>query len=260
MCSVWREGFIHCINRAAAQVKGSSCWKCGYTQTIKKCLHFIIGKTKVVFWGRKYFHWKNVSTLYFLFSSPGRSSAVDVMEAPRWSNPRRMEAKIFPLFMLLLLMKIILLCVMLQTHHYSLILGTFPPSSGDIISGDSLGLDQMNPSKSKRILKYVCAGSQWLVPVSGTTAGYLPCNAWNPPKNQNGLLQVTYKGLASCQTQTVKNHETGQWVEWCYAPSTLTLGLFWFVCVNKNWEIFSFNEGMTHTMKASHWVKYRHDF
>lgn len=121
-------------------MRGSSCLKCGYTQTIKKCLHFIIGKTKVVFWGRKYFHWKNVSTLYFLFSSPGRSSPVDVMEGPRCSNPSRMKAKILPLFMLLLPMKIILLCVMLQALHHCLILGTFLPSSGDIISGDSLGL------------------------------------------------------------------------------------------------------------------------
>lgn len=47
----------------------------------------------MVFWGRKYFHWKNVSTLYFLFSSPGRISAADVMERPRCSNPGRMKAK-----------------------------------------------------------------------------------------------------------------------------------------------------------------------
>ena len=159
----------------------------------------------MVFWGRTYFHWKNVSTPYFLFSSPDRSSAVDVMEGLRCRNPSRMKAKIFPLFMLLLPMKIILLCVMLQTHHYPLILGTFLLSSGDIISGDSLGLDEINPSKSKRILKYVCAGSP-----NGWDNCRLPSlQCMNPPQNQNEPLQARYKGLASCQTQTFKNHETG---------------------------------------------------
>lgn len=84
-------------------------------------------------------------------------------------------------------------------------------------------------------------------PMGGTTAGYLPCNAWKSPQNRMDTLQATYKGLASCQTQTFKNHETGLGVEWCYAPPTLTLELFWFVCVNKNREIFFFfNEGITY--------------
>lgn len=194
----------------------------------------------MVFWGRKYFHWKNISTLCFLFSSPGRSSAVDVMEGPRCSNPSRMKARIFPLFMLLLPMKIISLCMCNVANP--LILGTFLPSWGDIVSGDSWGLNQINPSKSKRILKYVRAGS----PNGWDNCGLPFLQCMKTPKNQNGPLQTTYKGLASCQTQTFKNHETGLWVEWCYATSTLTLGSFWFVCVNKNWEIFFFNEGMTY--------------
>lgn len=165
MCSLWRECFFHCRNRAAAQVRGSSCLKCDYTQTIKKCLHFLMGKTKVVFWGRNYFHWKNVSTLYFLFSSPGRSSDADVMEGPRCSNPSRMTAKIFPSFTVLHPTKIILLCVMLQTH---LILGTSLTSSGNVILGESLGLDQMNLSKLQRAVQDLSKG--------GTMAGYLPCN------------------------------------------------------------------------------------
>lgn len=72
MCAPWREGFIHCRNGAVAQVRGSSCLKCGYTQTMKKCLHFLMEKTKVIFGGRKYFCWKNVSILYFLSSSLGK--------------------------------------------------------------------------------------------------------------------------------------------------------------------------------------------
>lgn len=55
MCTPWREGVIHCRNGAAAQVRGGSCLKCGYTQTIRKCLHFLMDKTKVVFGGWKYF-------------------------------------------------------------------------------------------------------------------------------------------------------------------------------------------------------------
>lgn len=147
-------------------MRGSSCLKCGYTQTIKKCLHSIIGKTKVVFWGRKYFHWKNVSTLYFLFYSLGRSSAVHVIEGPRCSNPSRMKAKIFPLF-LLLTRKIILLCVMLQTHHCPLTLRTFLPSPGDTVSGYSLRLDQ-------RGYRNMFVQDP---PMGGTITGYLPCNA-----------------------------------------------------------------------------------
>lgn len=95
-------------------------------------------------------------------------------------------------------------------------------------------LDQINLSKSKRTLKYVCAESP-----SGWDNCRLPSlQCMKTPKSQNGPLQATYKGLASCQTQTFKNCETGLWVEWCYAPSTLTLGLFWFVCVNKNEKSF----------------------
>lgn len=156
----------------------------------KKVFTFYNRKTKVVFWGRKYFHWKNVSTLYFLFSSLGRSSAVDVMEGPKCRNPSRMKAKIFPLFMLLLPMKINLLCVMLQSHHYLFILKGFLPSSGDIILGDSLGLVQTNPSKSRWILKYACAGS-----INGWDKFRLPSlQCMKTPKNQNGPLQATYKG------------------------------------------------------------------
>lgn len=156
----------------------------------KKVFTFYNRKTKVVFWGRKYFHWKNVSTLYFLFSSLGRSSAVDVMEGPKCRNPSRMKAKIFPPFMLLLPMKINLLCVMLQSHHYLFILKGFLPSSGDIILGDSLGLVQTNPSKSRWILKYACVGS-----VNGWDKFRLPSlQCMKTPKNQNGPLQATYKG------------------------------------------------------------------
>lgn len=50
-------------------------------------------------------------------------------------------------------------------------------------------------------------------PMGGTTAGYLPCNARKSPQNRMDILQATYKGLASCQTQTFKNHETGLGVE-----------------------------------------------
>lgn len=127
-----------------------------------------MGKTKVVFWGRNYFHWKNVSTLYFLFSSPGRSSDVDVTEGPSCSNPSRMTAKVFPYFTVLHPTKIILLCVMLQTHHQTLILGTSLTSSGNVILGESLGLDEMNLSKLQRIVQDLSKG--------GTMACYLPCN------------------------------------------------------------------------------------
>lgn len=120
-------------------------FKMWLSSNYKKVFAFYTRKTKVVFWGRKYFRWKNISTLYFLFSSSGRSSAVDVMEGPRLSNPCITKAKPFPLFMFLIPMKINLLCVMLQSHHYILIL----PSSGDIILGDSLGLVQTNPSKTR---------------------------------------------------------------------------------------------------------------
>jgi len=152
-------------------------------------------KTKVVFWERKYFHWKTVSTPYFLFSSPGGNSVVDVMEGPRCRNPSRMTAKIFPLFVLLLPMQIIL-CAMLQSRHYPLILGTFLPSSGDGISGDSLRLDRINHSKSKTILKCVCAGS----PSGWDNCRLHSLQCMKTPQNQNGPLQATYKGLASCQT------------------------------------------------------------
>lgn len=151
----------------------------------------------------------------------------------RHRNPSRMKTKIFLPFMLLLPMKIILLCVMLQTYHYLLILGTFLPSSGVTISGDSLGLDQIYSFKSKRILKYLHAGFP-----NGWDNCRLPSlQCMKIPQNQNGPLQATYKGLASCQTQTFKNHSL--WAEWCYGPSNLTLGLFWFVCVNKNWNFYA---------------------
>lgn len=165
----------------------------------------------MIFWGRKYFHWKNVITLYFLFSSSGRSSAVDVMEGPKCRNPSRMKAKPFPLFMLLLPMKINLLCVMLQSHHYILILKGFLPSSGAIILGDSLGLVQTNPSKYRWILKYACA-----VSISGWDKFRLPSlqcmKIW---KIRIDICRLHTK-VTSCQTQTFKNHDTGLWVEWCY--------------------------------------------
>lgn len=246
MCSLWREGLIHCRNRAAAQVR-QQLFKAWLYSNYKKVFTFYNRKTKVVFWGRKYFHWKNVSTLYFLFSSPGRSSAVDVMEGPTCSNPGRRKAKTFPLFMLLLPKKINLLCVMLQSHHYILTLKGFLPSSGDIILGDSLGLVQTNPSKSRWILKYACAGS-----ISGWDKFRLPSLQCMKTQKLRMDLSRLHTKATSCQTQSFRNHDAGLWVEWCCVPSTLILGLFWFACFNKNWEIFSFVpiEGVTsnHTM------------
>lgn len=179
-------------------------FKTWLSSNYKKVFKFYTRKTKVVFWGRKYFHWKKVSTLYFLFSSSGRSCAVDVMEGPWCSNPCIMKAKPFPLFMLLIPMKINLLCVMLQSHHYILILKGFLPSSGDIILGDSLELVQTNLSKSRWILKYACAGS-----ISGWEKFRLPSlQCMKTQKIRMDICRLHAK-LTSCQIQTFKNHDSG---------------------------------------------------
>lgn len=160
MCSVKRG--LHSLQKWSCSTgERQQLFKVWLYSNYKEVFTFSNGEDQSGLWGKKVFLLKKCKHSVFPIFFSGQAFDVDVMERSRCSSLSRMMAKMFPPFTVLPLMKIIFTCALLQTHCYSLILGTSLTSSENVISEDSLGHDQMYPYTLKRILKCVCFVGQW---------------------------------------------------------------------------------------------------